>query len=106
MEIGSGFSNGIEGSGNAEEILFLGQGETSLNRLFEIFRNLCFFSILSQRLFEQRGRCGAVCMRFGEDNMIGQGSQKMKDGLDVLVLHDPDEKDEMLVLEFFLQRIF
>ena len=27
----------------------------------------------------------------------------MENGLDVLVFHDPNEKDEVVVLEFFLQ---
>jgi len=74
MEIGSGFSNRVKGPGNAEKIFFLGQGETSLNRLSEIFRNLRFSPILSQCLFEQGGSSGAVRMRFGENDVMRQGS--------------------------------
>ena len=73
MEIGSRFSNGIEGPCNAEEILFFRQGETPFDRLFEVFRDLRFFSVLSQCPLEQGRRSGAIRMRSGENDVISQG---------------------------------
>ena len=94
-EIGSGFSNGIEGSSNAEEVFPFNEGKTFLNGFVQICYDLCLFSTPSQHFFEQKGRSGAIRMRSGEEDVIGQGSQKVKHGLNIFIPHDSDEKDEM-----------
>jgi len=104
--MGPSLTHRIEGSSDAEEVIFLGDRETLSDRPFEIVYDLGFFPVLPQCCKEEGRRSCPVRMGSGENEMMGQRGEETKNGLDVFILHHTKDEVEVMKLKLFFYGLF